>query len=144
MSVASQGAGGPVLTSAAVARESYERCLRAPDFFAHLYERLLASDPGIPPMFARTEFPRQHRLLQHGLGLLLIYAKRPDGELLERIAARHSAQGLNVHPQLYAHFESSLLAAVRHCDPACSDEVEQAWREALRPGLAFMASRYGA
>ena len=142
MSVASQGAGGPVTTSAAVARESYERCLRAPDFFAHLYERLLASDPVIPPMFARTEFPRQHRLLQHGIGLLLIYAKRPEVELLDRIAARHSSRGLDVHPRLHPHFVSSLIAAVRHCDPACTPEVEGAWREAVRPGLEFMASRY--
>lgn len=144
MSVASQGAGGPVKTSVHVAQESYERCLRAPDFFAHLYERLLASDPVIPSMFARTEFPRQHRLLQHGLGLLLIYAKRADRELLDRIAARHSSSGLDVNPSLYPHFVSSLISAVRHCDPRCSEEIEQAWREAVRPGLEFMASRYEA
>lgn len=144
MSVVPQDAGGPVRTSLQVARESYERCLRAPDFFAHLYERLLASDPVIPPMFAATEFPRQYRLLQHGLGLLLIYAKRSDTELLERIAARHSASGLDVHPSLYAHFVSSLIDAVRRCDPQCSDEIEEAWRDALRPGLEYMRSRYDA
>lgn len=143
MSVASQGARGPELASAKVAQQSYERCLLAPDFFAYLYEQLLASDPRIPPMFAKTEFPKQHRLLQHGLGLLLIYARRADDELLERIAARHSSRGLNVEPGMYEHFVDSLLAAVRNADPQCNGAVEEAWREALRPGLAFMAARHG-
>jgi hypothetical protein len=73
-----------------IAHDSYERCLKAPDFFANLYENLLSSDPAVTALFANTQFPRQHRLLQHGLGLLLIYAKRGDDELLERVAARHS------------------------------------------------------
>lgn len=142
MSVVSQGAGGPGRISLQVARESYERCLRAPDFFVVLYEQLLASHPAIPPMFSGTEFPRQYRLLQHGLGLLLIYAKESDSDLLDRIAARHSQRGLNVAPPLYDHFVDSLVAAVRRCDPECSPEVEADWREAVRPGVEFMQSRY--
>jgi hypothetical protein len=79
-------------------------------------------------MFAKTEFPKQYKLLQHGLGLLLSYANRMDDSLLDRIAARHSSSGL--------------LATVRSLDPRYTPEVEQAWREALEPGLAFMQSRY--
>lgn len=132
------------MSSARLAQESYERCLAAPDFFSYLYEQLLASDPSIPPMFAKTEFPRQHRLLQHGIGLLLIYGRRSDDVLLERVAARHSARGLDVKPSLYPLFVSSLIAAVRRCDPQCSAEVEAAWRESVRPGLAFISSRHDA
>ena len=129
-------------TAPRIAQESYSRCLRSPRFFASFYERLLASDPSIPPMFAKTEFPKQHKLLQHGLGLLLSYANRIDDSLLERIAARHSSSGLNVPPALYPLFTESLLATVRELDAKCSPEIEQAWREALEPGLAFMQSRY--
>ncbi|HET9947855.1 MAG TPA: globin domain-containing protein [Longimicrobiales bacterium] len=121
---------------------SYDRCLRSPRFFARFYERLLASDPSIPPLFARTEFPRQYKLLQHGLGLLLSYSSRPDGELLERIAARHSARGIGVHPSLYPCFVESLIATIREHDPHANAEVERAWRESLAPGIAFMAARY--
>ena len=97
-----------------IAQHSYTRCLRAPDFFTAFYGRLLSSDPAIPPMFANTEFPRQHKLLQHGLGLLLSYSKRPDPALLERIAARHSAGGVDVPEKwllgsLDAFFRSTLL-----------------------------------
>jgi len=126
-----------------VAQRSYARCLRDPNFFAVLYDHLLACDPRIPPMFQETEFPRQHRLLQHGLGLLLSYAREPDEALLERIAARHSAQGIDVPPEMYQHFVSSLMAAVEESDGRFDGEVEQAWKQTVEPGLAFMKARYG-
>ena len=126
----------------AIAQNSYSRCLRAQGFFPSFYDRLLASDPAVPPMFAHTEFPKQHKLLQHGLGLLLSYAKRPDDTLLERIAARHSAGGVNVPPEMYGIFVDELLETVREHDPRCDDEVEAAWREAVAPGISFMQSRY--
>jgi hemoglobin-like flavoprotein len=129
-------------TAHAVAQESYARCLRSPRFFPSFYEHLLASDPAVPPMFAKTEFPKQYKLLQHGLGLLLSYGNKPDDALLERIAARHSARAVNVAPPMYALFVDSLLATVREHDPRCTGETESAWREALRPGLEFMKSRY--
>lgn len=125
-----------------IAQQSYSRCLRAPDFFDRFYERLLASDPAIPPMFASTEFPRQHKLLRHALGLLLSYANRPDDALLERIAARHSARGVDVHPSLYPHFVTSLVEVAREHDARFDSETEAAWREALEPGIEFMKSRY--
>ncbi len=125
-----------------VAQHSYARCLRDPDFFAILYDALLASDPRVPPMFEDTAFPRQHKLLQHGLGLLLSYAKEPDDALLQRIAARHSRAGIDVPPDMYRHFVSSLLVAVGRTDPRFDDEIESAWLAAARPGLDFMKSRY--
>lgn len=127
-----------------IAQQSYSRCLRSPDFLPRFYEHLLASDPSIPPMFARTEFPRQYRLLQHALGLLLSYGNRPDDVLLERLAAKHSAKSIDVAPPLYGLFVDSLLATIREFDDRCDGDVEGAWREALRPGLDFMKSRYEA
>jgi hemoglobin-like flavoprotein len=127
-----------------IAQQSYSRCLRSPDFLPRFYEHLLASDPKIPPMFAETEFPRQYRLLQHALGLLLSYGNRPDQMLLERLAAKHSAKSIDVAPPLYALFVDSLLAAIREFDDRCDGEIEAAWRDALRPGLDFMKSRYDA
>lgn len=125
-----------------IAQHSYSRCLRSPDFFEVLYERLLESDPSIPPMFAQTEFPKQHKLLQHGLGLLLSYANNPDPTLLQRIAARHSAGGVDVKPDMYRHFVDALLHAVRVHDPGFDDDIAAAWREAVRPGIEYMQSRY--
>lgn len=125
-----------------VAHDSYERCLKASDFFWEFYRRLLNSHPSIPKMFEGTEFPRQHRLLQHGIGLLLIHAKRSDEQLLERLAERHSKTDLDIHPDLYDGFVDSLVGAVSQCDPEFGTAVEEAWREALRPGIDFMKAKY--
>ena len=125
-----------------IAQQSYSRCLRAADFFSHFYARLLASDPAVPPMFADTEFPRQHKLLQHGLGLLLSYAKSSDAVLLDRLAARHSAVGIDVPPPMYDLFVQSLVDTVREHDPRFDASIEAAWRSAIQPGIEYMQARY--
>lgn len=121
-----------------LAQKSYERCRRSPEFFATFYDRLLASDPAIPPLFANTTFRRQHKLLEHGLGLLFVYARRSNPHILERIAARHGPDDLNIPSVMYPLFTNALLEAVRVHDAECDAAVEEAWRGALAPGLRFM------
>jgi hemoglobin-like flavoprotein len=121
-----------------LARASYERCLRQEEFFRSFYARFLASDPAIAPQFADTRFDRQHKLLQHGLGLLLSYAGRPNPHLLERIAERHGPTDLNVPEYQYPLFLESLLFAVRTHDPECTPAVEEAWTAALLPGVEYL------
>jgi hemoglobin-like flavoprotein len=125
-----------------LAEQSYHRCSEAPGFFTAFYDLLLASDERIPPMFAKTRFEKQHKLLQHGLGILLIYAKRPNPALLERIAVRHGKGDVNVPPELYPRFVDALVAAVQQFDPEFGPDVADAWRHATEPGIAFMQSRY--
>lgn len=131
----------PVAESVLAAEDSYRRC-SGDRFFQAFYRRLLASDPSIPPKFAATDFDRQSRLLQHGIGLLLIFGKRPNPTLLARIAERHASHDLDIAPALYANFIESLLATVREFDPKCTPAVEDAWRAALAPGIAFMAGHH--
>ena len=122
-----------------LAQASYARCQQAPLFFRSFYDRFAASDPAIPPYFTHTKFEKQDRLLQHGISLLLIYAKRPDTHLLERIAERHGPQGdLKIPPRLYAPFVESFVATVRQYDTACDDATEEAWRAALAPGIDYL------
>jgi hemoglobin-like flavoprotein len=130
------------LSAHTIAQQSYSRCQRTPDFFMRFYDVLLESHPAIPPMFENTDFPKQRKLLQHGLGLLLSFANKADEQLLERIAARHSASGLDVDPELYPCFVDSLVEVVRRSDPKFDDEIERAWREAVEPGIDFIRRRY--
>jgi len=119
--------------------ESYARCCESPGFldtfYKHLfldtfYQHLLESSPAIPPMFSQTDFERQHKVLQHGLGILLIYAKRKNPALLQRIAGGHGRKDVNVDPSLYAFFVESLVTAVREHDSKASPDIEDAWRAA--------------
>ena len=122
--------------------ESYARCCESPGFLDTFYQHLLGSSPAIPPMFAQTDFERQHKVLQHSLGILLIYAKRNNPALLQRIADRHGRNELNIEPSLYPLFIDSLVKAVRDHDSEVSSEVEKAWRAAVAPGIEFMKGRY--
>ena len=123
-----------------LAEASYHRCAESGAFYNTFYTHLLASDPRIPPMFARTEFERQHRLLKHALGLLIIYAKHANPAMLERIAQRH--QEIGVLEDLYPAFVESLVLAVAEHDPEYTPELADAWREALAPGIAFFIKRH--
>lgn len=131
----------PAAEQLLVAEESYRRC-EGEAFFQAFYDRLLAADPAIPPKFANTDFDRQSKLLQHGIGLLLIFGKRPNPALLERIADRHAAHDLDIAPSLYPRFVDTLIETVREFDARCTPAVEAAWRAAVAPGIDFMQGRH--
>jgi hemoglobin-like flavoprotein len=125
-----------------LAEESYRRCANEA-FFQAFYKRFVDSDPAIPPKFARTDFQRQHKLLQHGIGLLFVYARRRNPVILDRISDRHGPADLNIEPRLYTFFGDSLLATVEAFDPQYTPEIGQAWRDAIEPGIRFMTARFG-
>jgi hemoglobin-like flavoprotein len=124
------------------AQDSYARCCATPDFFKTFYRILLESSPVIPVMFADTDFERQEKLLEHGLGLLMAYARHDDRMLLERLAIRHSREDLDVNPALYPLFVDSLIAAVEKHDPEYGAELGFAWRAAVAPGIEMMTESY--
>lgn len=122
-----------------LARGSYNRCQQVPDFLRRFYVKLLASSPEIPPYFVHTKFDQQTKLLQHGILLLLIYARSGNPAMLSRIAARHGPGEINVPKKLYPLFVESFLATVQDCDPECTTEILQAWEASLSPGIAFIS-----
>jgi hemoglobin-like flavoprotein len=122
-----------------LARASYARCQRSSEFFRRFYERFLASAPEIPGYFTDTKFDKQERLLEHGVMLLLIYAKRENPSLLTRITERHGPKGLGIPARLYPKFTASFLATVQQFDPSCDQATLEAWEAALTPGIAFIS-----
>lgn len=126
-----------------VAEASYHRC-HSDAFFRSFYQHLLASDARIPPMFAATDFTKQTKLLQHGIGLLFVFAKRGNPAILDRIAGRHARTQVNVPADMYPLWVESLVATVREYDARCSPAVEEAWRQAVAPGIAYLISRFDA
>jgi hemoglobin-like flavoprotein len=126
------------------AKASFQRCCRAPDFFVCFYRHFFRACPEAEPLFARTDFQRQHRLLQHAIGLLLSFSHQTEGDpnILRRVAERHSRRDLNIAPAMYAPFVDSLLRTVREHDAECDGATEEAWRRALAPGVAHMQGRY--
>jgi hemoglobin-like flavoprotein len=124
-----------------LAEESLRRCA-GDAFFQAFYRRLLSVDAATRDKFAQTDFSRQNKVLQHGLGLLFTYAKHGNPALLDRIATRHDQRDLDIAPSYYPHFVESLLHSVREFDPQLSPEVEDAWKRSMAPGIAFIVDRY--
>lgn len=126
------------------ARASYKRCCQAPDFFVSFYRNLFARAPHMEPRFAKTNFTRQHKLLQHAIGLLLSFPTQPSAEptILTRVADRHGSRDLDILPEWYPDFVEALVLTASEHDPEFSQDIEAAWRAAVAPGIAYMQARY--
>jgi hemoglobin-like flavoprotein len=130
----------------AVARSSYERCLgAASEFFPAFYRNFFRHCPAAEPMFAQTDFPRQHKLLRHAIGLLFVYAAHPESgpTLLQRVAERHGPGQLDVLPEHYGLFVDALVETAGQFDPAFTAATDAAWRVAVAPGIEYMRSKAG-
>jgi hemoglobin-like flavoprotein len=127
-----------------VARASYERCNADEQFFRDFYRNFFTNCPEVEPMFAKTDFTRQHQLLKHAIGLLLIFPNQSSAEptILTRVAERHSQRELDVDPAWYPKFVDSLIETARSHDPEFTSETEEAWRQAVAKGVAYMQAQY--
>jgi hemoglobin-like flavoprotein len=128
----------------ALAKASYDRCCQAPSFLETFYRNFLAACPEAVPRFSGTSFDQQTKLLQHAIGILLIFPNQPNKEptLLSRLAERHSRRDLNIAPALYGPFIDALIETVKQFDGKCTPTVEAAWRETVAPGVEYMKSRH--
>ncbi len=128
----------------AVAKASYARCLRAPEFLLAFYGNFFRACPPAEPLFAKVDLPRQARLLQHAVGLLLAFPKGPPKEptLLSRLAVKHGPGGLDINPEWYAPFCEALIETASQHDPGFTPATGDAWRQALAPGITYM-KEYG-
>ena len=126
------------------AKASYDRCGAAEHFFEDFYRNFFVRCPQAKVMFAHTDFERQHNLLKHAFGLLLIFPNQPEREptILARVAERHSRRELGVDPSMYQPFIEALIDTVRSCDPEFTPAVESAWRRTVEKGVAYMQAKY--
>lgn len=124
----------------AVAKASYARCLSTSDFLLTFYRNFFRVCPAAEPLFANINLDRQARLLQHALGLLLAFPATSTQEptVLTRLAVKHGPEGLNIDPSMYPPFLEALVESATEHDPEFTPAIAEAWREAVKPGLAYM------
>lgn len=136
--------GGVSRETTALARASFERCSANGEFLQAFYRNFFAVCPPAQPLFAKTDFEKQTKLLKHAIGLLLSFPGQPRTEpgVLSRVAERHSRRDLNIEPKYYPFFIDALVQTVREFDAQCTPAVENAWRSTLAEGVAYMQSRY--
>ena len=124
--------------------DSLERCSARGDFIDYFYDLFLQSSEEVAEKFAHTDFRKQKRMLKASFYLILLANEgKPEGRShLKRIAQLHSRQGVDVRPGLYELWLDSLMQTVRAYDPQWTEEIEQVWRQMLRPGIIRMQTGY--
>ncbi len=117
---------------------SYQRMSRN-SFGKSFYERLL-QEPAIRIKFKDTNFERQIELLWHGIWSLLQFASgKTMGKIaLERLQTSHNESGYGVTREMYDIWVETLVTTAAEQDPKWEEDLADAWRMALRPGIKVM------
>lgn len=124
--------------------ESYHRCERSPGFFDTFYEIFFAKSPEIPPKFADTDMKRQKQVV---MASVLMVLRLESGDpvarsYVEELAEVHSRRQHNIRPELYELWLDALCETIQRHDPQYTQELEDEWRQAMRPGIELMTARY--
>ncbi len=122
--------------------QSYGRCCNNPQFFIDFYDRFMNSSPAIKARFADVDMKQQRHLLRNGIMQLVLHARGMPDTKLRDLAKSHSRSGYNIDPAWYDPWLNALLATLRQHDPEFNDDVEQAWRSAIMPGIEIIRGGY--
>lgn len=113
------------------------------DFMESFYKNLIGYSDEIAELFKNTNMSAQKTMLHDSLYLMVDYyqsSKLPRG--MERIAEVHSRRGRNIPERMYEVWLDSLMKTLEEFDPGYNQEVEDAWREVLAPGISYMKGQY--
>ena len=128
-----------------VFQESFERAVSAdPDaFFERFYETFTGNSPEVADRFKNVDWARQRKALMSSLAYLTEYAAIGESSAyLRDLAERHDRRHLDIPPRLYDLWLEALVQTVRDFDGQCDDQVIEAWKATLAPGMAYMKSKY--
>lgn len=130
--------------------DSYDRVIgiRVSDetrdqFLDEFYRRFIESSDEVRKKFENTDMQRQRRMLHQSLVYLVnYYANQNINDFLERVAERHSRRDLDISSDLYDLWLENLIDTVAAADSQFTPEVGDAWRQIMRPGIAYMREQY--
>lgn len=128
----------------AVFHDSFTRCKSNPDFFRTFYDEFTHSSSEVAAKFSHVDMKKQYQMLQASIYMIMLASQSQDDAslYLGKIAEKHSRRDLDIHPELYELWLTSLLSAVARTDPLWDLSVEMAWHEMMSYGISFMQSRY--
>jgi len=126
-------------------QQSYGRCLRDNTFIDRFYETLLASDPRIPPMFARTDMAGQRMAMRRGISVAILHAAGSGlaRGSVEKMADAHGKHGyVPVPPYFHSLWLESLLKVIANTDPQADTTLLTRWRNAMGVVIDTFTRRY--
>lgn len=115
----------------------YGKMLSDDKFYQRFYDNFLVSHPEVPKRFEGVDLVNQHKLLRHGVNLMIMFAdKNLAGDMgLERIRKTHSPSHMGIPGFLYDHWKASFLKTLDQLDPNLDQDVREGWEELIDMGI---------
>ena len=125
-------------------RASFDRCEASGDFAEEFYQVFLNSSPEIGPLFAKTDFVKQRKLIRASVYIMVTRspAEPTAREALDKIGHSHGRTELDIRPELYELWLDSLCETIKRMDPEWTPELQQEWRDRLRPAIEAITALY--
>jgi len=130
------------MTDADKVFQSYGRSCNNPAFYEDFYSNFMGKSPEIRSMFTDTDMTSQRSLLRGGIMWLVMHARGMSDTKIRALGESHSRDKLNINPMFYGMWLDALIETLRKHDPDFSLELEQSWRNALRPSIEMIQSMY--
>ena len=106
-------------------------------------DNLLRSSPEVAQKMIHGDLEAFRATLMLSIDhLARYYISSEPSAILQGAARRQSRGERNIEPHLYEFFLQALLQTVQRYDAKYDEEVGQAWKVVLRPGLEYMKSMY--
>jgi len=122
--------------------QSYGRACSDARFFEEFYKNFICKSDGIRAMFVDTDMSAQRGLLRGGIMWLVMHARGMSDTKIRALGESHSRKHMNIHPSLYGYWLDALLETLHVFDPDFNLELDQIWREVLRPGIKLIQDMY--
>ncbi len=119
--------------------KSLERIDAVDDFFERFYRRFIAANPTVAKMFHGTDMEQQYKMLKDSMDeMRKFYFEHEESSYLAALGRVHASRDLQVTPYLFDVWLNCLVDTVGALDPSYSDEVGDAWRAIMAPGIGYM------
>ena len=130
------------MTDADKVFQSYGRSCNNPSFYEDFYSNFMGKSPEIRAMFTNTDMTSQRSLLRSGIMWLVMHARGMSDTKIRALGESHSRSKMNINPMFYGMWLDALIDTLEKHDPDFSQELEQSWRNALRPSIEMIQSMY--
>ncbi len=123
---------------------SLDRCAQSKEFIPTFYDNFISSSQEVRDKFLNTDFNRQNQMLLNSLRVACeaVFGNAEALRELEERGQTHSRQHLNIKPELYDLWLSSLIKAARTFDKHWDIEVEISWNFVLSEVVHHMLKYY--
>lgn len=122
--------------------QSYGRACNQEAFFEDFYVTFMGKSSDIRAMFVDTKMEAQRGLLRGGIMWLIMHARGMPDTKIRALGESHSKKRMNIHPTYYSFWLDALIETLHKFDPDFNNELAQAWRSVLLPGIQLIQNMY--